>query len=69
ALHSVRCNLVDVQEKVQQACTSLADGETLWLELVITETDAYLNDVQQRVEPLLQNLPVELLRLRRMRSE
>jgi exonuclease SbcD len=69
ALRSIRGSLGDVQEKVQQACTSLAEGETLWLELVITETDAYLNDVQQRVEPLLQNLPVELLRLRRMRSE
>lgn len=67
-LCSIRCDLAQLQTKLQQACASLTDGQTLWLELVITETDAYLTDLQQRVEPLLHDWPVELLRLRRQRS-
>ena len=67
-LCSISASLAEVQEKVQQATAKLAAGQTLWLELVISAADAYLTDLQQRVEPLLQDLPVELLRLRRQRS-
>ncbi|MEH8017303.1 exonuclease subunit SbcD [Rheinheimera muenzenbergensis] len=67
-LCSIKASLADVAVKVTQALHKLAADETLWLELVISETDAYLTDLQQRVEQLLQDLPVELLRLRRQRS-
>lgn len=67
-LCSIKTSLADVQTKLSKAITQLAAGETLWLELVISETDAYLTDLQQRVEQLLQDLPVVLLRLRRQRS-
>lgn len=67
-LCSISTSLGEVQAKVQQATAKLAAGQTLWLELVISAADAYLIDLQQRVEPLLQDLPVELLRLRRQRS-
>lgn len=67
-LCSIKASLADVTVKVTQALHKLAANETLWLELVISETDAYLTDLQQRVEQLLQDLPVELLRLRRQRS-
>ncbi|MBZ9613131.1 exonuclease subunit SbcD [Rheinheimera maricola] len=67
-LCSINASLAQLQTKVQQATTKLAPDQTLWLELVISATDAYLTDLQQRVEPLLQDLPVELLRLRRQRS-
>lgn len=67
-LCSIKTSLAEVPEKMQQALQALPDGSTLWLELVIGETDAYLTDLQQRVEQLLQNLPVQLLRLRRQRS-
>lgn len=67
-LCSIRCNLAQLPKRLEQACESLADGQRLWLELVVGETDAYLTDLQQRVEPLLHDWPVELLRLRRQRS-
>ncbi len=67
-LCSIKTSLADVQAKVQQALQSRPEAASLWLELVISETDAYLTDLQQRVEQLLQGLPVELLRLRRQRS-
>ena len=52
----------------EQALQGVSEDGTLWLELVVSETDAYLTDLQQRVEQLLQGLPVQLLRLRRQRS-
>jgi DNA repair protein SbcD/Mre11 len=68
-LCSIKTDLENVAIKVQQALSNMPDGETLWLELVISETDAYLTDLQPRVEQLLRDMPVELLRLRRQRSQ
>lgn len=67
-LVSIKTELVGLKQKVQQAVAAIAATDTLWLELVITETDAYLTDLQQRVESQLQDLPVALLRLRRQRT-
>ncbi|MBU2114985.1 MAG: exonuclease subunit SbcD [Gammaproteobacteria bacterium] len=67
-LRSIQTSLSDIPAKLALALQQLTDGDTLWLELVISETDAYLNDLQQRVEQLLHGLPVDLLRLRRKRS-
>ena len=61
-LCSIQTSLSDIPAKLASALQHLSDGDTLWLELVISETDAYLNDLQQRVEQLLQDLPVDLLR-------
>ena len=67
-LCSIQCSLLELPQRLKQAVAKLNAGERLWLELVISQSDAYLNDLQQRVEPLLHDLPVELLRLRRLRS-
>ena len=53
---------------LQPLLESLTDGSSLWLEVVINSSDGYLTDLQPRVEQLLSDLPVELLRLRRERS-
>lgn len=65
---SIKTNLQQLQQNVSKALSALAHDMPLWLELVIDETDAYLTDLQQRVEQLLQDMPVALLRLRRQRS-
>lgn len=67
-LCSIKTSLADMPKNVQQALQGVSEDGTLWLELVVSETDAYLTDLQQRVEQLLQGLPVQLLRLRRQRS-
>ena len=67
-LCSIQTSLSELPAKLASALQHLSEGDTLWLELVISETDAYLNDLQQRVEQQLQDLPVDLLRLRRKRS-
>ncbi|NVK42477.1 MAG: exonuclease subunit SbcD [Oceanospirillaceae bacterium] len=43
------------------------DGPVTWLEVEI-EADDYLSDLQQRVQQLVDGLPVEVLRIRRKRS-
>uniref|UniRef100_UPI004048D788 exonuclease SbcCD subunit D C-terminal domain-containing protein n=1 Tax=Rheinheimera sp. TaxID=1869214 RepID=UPI004048D788 len=68
-LRSIQTSLSDIPAKLALALRQLTDGDTLWLALVISETDAYLNDLQQRVEQLLHGLPVDLLRLRTKRSD
>jgi DNA repair protein SbcD/Mre11 len=67
-LLSIKSDLVSLEQKLASAVAELAEHERLWLEIVVTETDAYLTDLQQRVEQLCTDLPVELLRLRRQRS-
>lgn len=67
-LLSIKSDLISLEHKLASAVVGLAEHERLWLEIVVTETDAYLTDLQQRVEQLCADLPVELLRLRRQRS-
>ena len=67
-LISIKTTLDTITTQVQQALSDITAEQILWLELVIAETDAYLTDLQQRVETQLQDLPVELLRLRRQRT-
>lgn len=67
-LRSIQTDLHSLKSRVSDALAQIKAGETLWLELVISETDAYLSDLQMRVEQQLEDLPVALLRLRRQRS-
>jgi len=67
-LISITGSLQTVVPQVQQALKHTEKDDVLWLELVINETDAYLSDLQQRIEALLADLPVALLRLRRQRT-
>lgn len=67
-LLSLKTDLASLQQNVQQALKNIAPAQTLWLELVISETDAYLTDLQQRVEAILHDQPVALLRLKRQRQ-
>jgi DNA repair protein SbcD/Mre11 len=67
-LCSIKTDLHSIKADVTAALSKLKPAETLWLELVISETDAYLSDLQPRVEQQLQDLPVALLRLRRQRN-
>ena len=67
-LCSIRSELGSLSEKLTAALSTAPPEQTLWLEVVITQADAYLTDLQPRVEQLCADLPVELLRLRRLRS-
>lgn len=67
-LLSITTPLTQLSEKVTQALNNLPPQQRLWLEVVVSEQDGYLSDLQQQVEQQLADLPVELLRLRRQRK-
>ena len=67
-LASLCGKLVQLPQAIAQALAGLAAGQTLWLEITV-EGDDYLSDLQGRIQQMLVGQPVELLRLRRARSQ
>ncbi len=66
-LCSVKSDLASLPALLAAELQALADGQRLWLELVLIGDSALLSDVQIQLEQLLAPLPVDLLRLRRER--
>ncbi|WKE66193.1 exonuclease subunit SbcD [Gallaecimonas kandeliae] len=64
ALASVRGRLEELRAQVAALCEGI---DSLWLEVQL-EGEEHLADLQARVAEQLEGLPVELLRLRRVRS-
>ena len=67
-LASIKTDLASLPAMLTSQLDNLAVNDTLWLEVVISSSDGYLTDLQPRVEQLLIDQPVELLRLRRERN-
>ncbi|WP_372624862.1 exonuclease subunit SbcD [Arsukibacterium sp.] len=68
SLASIKTDLASLPAMLTSQLDKLAVNDTLWLEVVISSSDGYLTDLQPRVEQLLIDKPVELLRLRRERN-
>ena len=66
-LLSLKSDLASLQQQLQPALEKLAEGEQLWLELVVSGETALLTDLQLQLQEQLADLPVELLKLRRER--
>lgn len=66
-LCSVKSDLASLPAFLAPELHNLADGQRLWLELVLSGDSALLSDVQIELEQLLAPLPIDLLRLRRER--
>jgi len=66
-LLSLKSDLASLKQQLQPALAKLAEGEQLWLELVVSGETALLSDLQLQLQEQLADLPVELLKLRRER--
>ena len=66
-LVSLRCTLADLPEALSKAAASVDPKRPAWLDVTIEEDD-YLADLPARVQALAQDLPVQLLRIRRQRG-
>lgn len=64
---SVKGSLKELDAQIANAASTVNEGETLWIEVVVSADD-YLSDLQSRIQKICQNLPVEVLRIRRERS-
>ncbi|WP_281557269.1 exonuclease subunit SbcD [Thalassomonas sp. RHCl1] len=70
-LFMVKTSQERLGQEIQQLATEhqqgLLPGQTLWLDIEIDSGD-YLQDVQGRIETLLEDLPIEVLRIRRSKK-
>jgi exonuclease SbcD len=66
-LLSVKGSLKELEAAVSAAASQVVQGETVWLEIVVSADD-YLSDLQSRIQKITEDLPVEVLRIRRERS-
>ncbi|WP_028444437.1 exonuclease subunit SbcD [Chitinimonas koreensis] len=67
-LASVKGTLAELGPAIQAAAESALPGHPTWLEVTV-KGDDYLSDLQPRIQALTEGLPVEVLRIRRDRSE
>ncbi|MFT8210648.1 MAG: exonuclease subunit SbcD [Symbiopectobacterium sp.] len=63
----IKGNLAEIAQQLQGLPTPEA-GQRIWLDIEIA-TDTYLSDMQQRIQQLTQELPVDVLLLRRSREQ
>jgi exonuclease SbcD len=66
-LMSVKGSLKELEAAVAAVASPVDEGETVWLEIVVCADD-YLSDLNARIQTITENLPVEVLRIRRERS-
>ncbi|KQR79730.1 DNA exonuclease SbcCD subunit SbcD [Burkholderia sp. Leaf177] len=66
-LLSVKGSLKELETAVSAAASKAIKGETIWLEIVVSADD-YLSDLQTRIQKMTENMPVEVLRVRRERA-
>lgn len=67
ALVSVSGNLLALAEKILAAAADGTPARPVWLEVTVAEDD-YLADLPARIEAMTAGLPVDVLRIRRQRS-
>lgn len=67
-LASVRGTLAELEIAIHQAAGLALPEKPVWLEVTVRGDD-YLSDLQARVQQIAQGLPVEVLRLRRERTQ
>lgn len=66
-LVSVSGNLQELATAISAAAEEALPGQSVWMEVTVAEDD-YLADLPARIEALTQGLPVEVLRVRRLRG-
>jgi exonuclease SbcD len=68
-LHIIKGDLDQIQEQFENLDTQTSDDfPTIWLEVQV-DTDDYLNDLQTRINDMADTLPVEILKISRVRKQ
>lgn len=66
-LLSVGGNLLELAEAISAAAAEGSPDKPVWLEVIVAQDD-YLSDLPARIDAMAQGLPVEVLRVRRLRG-
>lgn len=65
---SLRGSLIELQAALLDVASLGTPQQPVWLELLVCADD-YLNDLQTRIQAMVEGLPLEVLRIRRERSQ
>ncbi|WP_151703151.1 exonuclease subunit SbcD [Nitrincola alkalilacustris] len=65
---SVKGDLEQIASQLQEAAAMGTEACPVWVEVTV-RADSYLNDLQERIQTLTQGVPLEVLRIRRERSQ
>ncbi|MCK5725766.1 MAG: exonuclease subunit SbcD [Thiotrichaceae bacterium] len=70
AMRVIKGNLKSIKEQLSSLLDDyqLKEGKTLWLEIIISAQEGYLDDLHHRLQEITADFPVEILRLRREQS-
>jgi exonuclease SbcD len=63
----IKGDLKSIETQLAELSESLSDQQTIWLEIKVSSQD-YLNDLQVRIEKMIEGQPIEVLRLHRERK-
>ena len=64
---AISARLADLPAHIQAAVQTLNNGQQLWLEITVLQDD-YLSDLAARIDTITQDLPVQVLRIKRLRG-
>jgi exonuclease SbcD len=67
AMHLIKGDLNDIEAEINRLAPLYETNKPAWLDIEVSTQD-FLQDLQQRIQTLVENLPLEVLLLRRTRT-
>lgn len=67
-MHLIKGDLQDIEAEIKKLAKQYAASQPAWLDIEVSTQD-YLNDLQQRIQLMVEGLPLEVLLLRRERKQ
>jgi exonuclease SbcD len=67
-MHLIKGDLNTIEAEIKTLATQYDSSQPAWLDIEVSTQD-YLNDLQQRIQTMVEDLPLEVLLLRRERKQ
>lgn len=67
-MHLIKGDLDTIEAEINKLSTQYDSSQSAWLDIEVSTQD-YLNDLQQRIQTMVEDLPLEVLLLRRERKQ
>ena len=67
-MHLIKGDLETIEAEIKTLSTQYNSSQPAWLDIEVSTQD-YLNDLQQRIQTMVEDLPLEVLLLRRERKQ
>jgi len=67
-MHLIKGDLIEIESEIENLATQYDMSLPAWLDIEVSTHD-FLNDLQQRIQSIVENLPLEVLLLRKRRKK